>query len=249
MPLRVMIFSPNTLMLESFLSPRRDVHLLSSHMGEINIWTALLTARPEMVLMDDALPGQDVLHLMRRIKAQFSSPPKVIYLGDRADEALADHLADAALSMPVDETALLSALDRISAHPLSALATPSLPLRNALTKHMLQELGMPAHLNGCTYLNAALPLLSCLPNPSVWTGKRLYALLAEQFQTTQGAVERAIRTAIEATWLSGHLPAISACFGYTVDPDKGKPTNNEFLTLMALHLQRKTQRELINALS
>lgn len=244
---RVIIFSPAALLLEHFLSARWDMHLLASYTGETDVWTALLSARADIALLDDALPGQDILRLMRHIKSHWAAPPRVIYLGSRGPEALKSG-ADAVLPLPVDEAAFLDALNRVKALPLSSLAQPSLPLRTQLAEQLLDDIGMPAALKGTRYLKYALPLLSCQPNPAARTGNALYALLANRFQSSPAAVERAIRTAIETTWLTGQLDAISTCFGYTVDPEKGKPTNTEFLSQMALHLQRNTQKEMLKAL-
>ena len=105
-------------------------------------------------------------------------------------------------------------------------------LQVAITK-MLHELGIPSHIKGYQYIREAVNII--FDNPSVIGGitKELYPELAKKFNTTTSRVERAIRHAIEVSWNRGNLDFMEEIFGYSVDIDKAKPTNSEFMVTIA----------------
>lgn len=105
-------------------------------------------------------------------------------------------------------------------------------LQVAITK-MLHELGIPSHIKGYQYIREAVNII--FENPSVIGGitKELYPELAKKFNTTTSRVERAIRHAIEVSWNRGNLDFMEEIFGYSVDIDKAKPTNSEFMVTIA----------------
>lgn len=105
-------------------------------------------------------------------------------------------------------------------------------LQVSITK-MLHELGIPSHIKGYQYIREAVNII--FENPSVIGGitKELYPELAKKFNTTTSRVERAIRHAIEVSWNRGNLDFMEEIFGYSVDIDKAKPTNSEFMVTIA----------------
>ncbi len=98
---------------------------------------------------------------------------------------------------------------------------------------MIHEIGVPAHIKGYQYLRDAI--MMSVDNPSMISSitKILYPTIAKRFQTTPSRVERAIRHAIEVAWSRGRMETLDALFGYTIDTGKGKPTNSEFIALIA----------------
>ncbi len=98
---------------------------------------------------------------------------------------------------------------------------------------MIHEIGVPAHIKGYQYLREAI--MMSVENPSMISSitKILYPTIAKKFQTTSSRVERAIRHAIEVAWSRGRMETLDALFGYTIDTGKGKPTNSEFIALIA----------------
>ncbi|MCM1112686.1 MAG: sporulation initiation factor Spo0A C-terminal domain-containing protein [Muribaculum sp.] len=98
---------------------------------------------------------------------------------------------------------------------------------------MIHEIGVPAHIKGYQYLREAI--MMSVEDPSMISSitKILYPTIAKRFQTTSSRVERAIRHAIEVAWSRGRMETLDALFGYTVDTGKGKPTNSEFIALIA----------------
>ena len=106
---------------------------------------------------------------------------------------------------------------------------------------MIHEIGVPAHIKGYQYLREAIMMsvedIEMLGSIT----KILYPTIAKKFQTTPSRVERAIRHAIEVAWSRGKMEILDSLFGYTVNTGKGKPTNSEFIALIAdkIRLQYK----------
>ncbi len=105
-------------------------------------------------------------------------------------------------------------------------------LQVSITK-MLHELGIPSHIKGYQYIRKAIEMI--FDDPGIIGGitKELYPTLAGKFQTTTSRVERAIRHAIEVSWNRGNIDFMEELFGYSVDIDKAKPTNSEFMVTVA----------------
>lgn len=99
--------------------------------------------------------------------------------------------------------------------------------------NMIHEIGVPAHIKGYQYLREAI-MMSVEDSGMISSiTKILYPTIAKRFQTTPSRVERAIRHAIEVAWSRGRMETLDALFGYTIDTGKGKPTNSEFIALIA----------------
>lgn len=98
---------------------------------------------------------------------------------------------------------------------------------------MIHEIGVPAHIKGYHYLREAI--MMCVEDVELLNAitKVLYPTIAENFQTTPSRVERAIRHAIEVAWSRGRMETLDGLFGYTINTGKGKPTNSEFIALIA----------------
>ena len=98
---------------------------------------------------------------------------------------------------------------------------------------MIHEIGVPAHIKGYQYLREAIMMAVEDIDMLNSITKILYPTIAKKFQTTPSRVERAIRHAIEVAWSRGRMETLDAMFGYTVNTGKGKPTNSEFIALIA----------------
>ena len=98
---------------------------------------------------------------------------------------------------------------------------------------MIHEIGVPAHIKGYQYLREAIMMSVEDPGMISSITKILYPTIAKRFQTAPSRVERAIRHAIEVAWSRGRMETLDAMFGYTIDTGKGKPTNSEFIALIA----------------
>ncbi|MBO5292596.1 MAG: sporulation transcription factor Spo0A [Lachnospiraceae bacterium] len=98
---------------------------------------------------------------------------------------------------------------------------------------MIHEIGVPAHIKGYQYLREAIMMSVEDVEMLNSITKILYPSIAKKFQTTPSRVERAIRHAIEVAWSRGRMETLDALFGYTINTGKGKPTNSEFIALIA----------------
>lgn len=106
---------------------------------------------------------------------------------------------------------------------------------------MIHEIGVPAHIKGYQYLREAIMMSVNEPDMLGSITKVLYPTIAKKYQTTPSRVERAIRHAIEVAWNRGRMETLDNLFGYTINTGKGKPTNSEFIALIAdkIRLQYK----------
>lgn len=112
----------------------------------------------------------------------------------------------------------------------------------ALVTNMIHEIGVPAHIKGYQYLREAIMMVVNDIEVINQITKQLYPDIAQKFKTTPSRVERAIRHAIEVAWGRGEPSVVESIFGYTVSASKGKPTNSEFIAMIAdkLRLELKT---------
>ena len=112
----------------------------------------------------------------------------------------------------------------------------------ALVTNIIHEVGVPAHIKGYQYLREAIMMVVNNIDIINQITKQLYPEIADKYNTTPSRVERAIRHAIEVAWGRGQIETVESIFGYTVSTSKGKPTNSEFIAMIAdkLRLELKT---------
>ena len=99
--------------------------------------------------------------------------------------------------------------------------------------NIIREIGIPAHIKGYQYLRDAIIMIISEIELLGAVTKILYPRIAEKYTTTPSRVERAIRHAIEVAWSRGNIDMINRLFGYTIKQEKGKPTNSEFMAMVA----------------
>ena len=195
------------------------------------------------MILDSALSALDGLSLIAQLQKEMPAPPRILFLCRSQDPGwlgiAQEKGADRALLWPEEKEGWLIHALSCAESPLPALARNTLEERNALSLALLRELGVSENLKGFSYLYEAVSSLACAPQLGYSMSQRLYPFLANRFNVTPHAVERACRTAVEHTWLHGHLPAIQALFGFSVDADRGKPTNAEFFSMLAEHVRRE----------
>ena len=113
---------------------------------------------------------------------------------------------------------------------------------------MIHEIGVPAHIKGYQYLREAIMMSVKDVEMLGSITKILYPTIAKKYQTTPSRVERAIRHAIEVAWSRGRMETLDALFGYTINTGKGKPTNSEFIALIADKLQLQLKNMEVSAM-
>ena len=98
---------------------------------------------------------------------------------------------------------------------------------------IIRDLGIPAHIKGYQYIREGIIMAIEDINMMNYITKLLYPTIAKKYKTTSSSVERAIRHAIEVAWSRGKVELLEEMFGYTISSGKGKPTNSEFIALIA----------------
>ena len=190
--------------------------------------------KPDLLVMDVLLPGQDCLNVLLQLKNCVTMPRAILlsaFCGDQVVAEARDLGVSYFLPKPCEVNALL---DRMS----TAFGQPAAPedhtssLKNMVTS-VIHEIGVPAHIKGYQYLREAIMITVEDMDVINAVTKVLYPAVAKRFATTPSRVERAIRHAIEVAWDRGDLETLQKYFGYTVSNAKGKPTNSEFIAMIA----------------
>jgi two-component system response regulator (stage 0 sporulation protein A) len=141
---------------------------------------------------------------------------------------------------PCDLSAVVERLEEMQVSENQRLPAPrrgSKTSIESMVTSIIHEIGVPAHIKGYQYLREAIIIAVNDMDVINAITKVLYPQVAKTFQTTPSRVERAIRHAIEVAWDRGDLDTLQRFFGYTVSNTKGKPTNSEFIALIADKLQ------------
>lgn len=107
---------------------------------------------------------------------------------------------------------------------------------------IMRQIGVPAHIKGYQYLRTAIDLSINDEEMLESVTKLLYPTIAKMYSTTSSRVERAIRHAIEVAWDRGDVEVLSSYFGYTIQSDRGKPTNSEFIAMIADRIRLSMHR-------
>lgn len=203
----------------------------------------------DLVIMELSLTSMDGLDTLIQLKAVHPHVQVLICtsfnVGTIAEEA-ARHGAGFYIQKPAKMGVICSRARLL----LGELATPELsrklkPLstESAVT-NIIHEIGVPAHIKGYQYLREAI-VISVLDMDVInAVTKVLYPEVAKRYNTTASRVERAIRHAIEVAWDRGDLETLQKYFGYTVSNVKGKPTNSEFIAMIADRLQLAQKAEI-----
>lgn len=150
--------------------------------------------------------------------------------------------ADICLIKPVDNTSLIGHIHSLlniktGSVQRGPLAVPS-DMESQVTK-IIHQIGVPAHIKGYQYLRSAI--LMAIEDDEIINSvtKVLYPTVAKKYGTTTSRVERAIRHAIEVAWDRGDVDTLNSYFGYTIQNSRGKPTNSEFIAMIADNLRLK----------
>ena len=202
--------------------------------------------RPQLLVTDVVLPGLDGFGLLRQLNQLGQGAPRTIVVSSFCSRRTVAQAMEMGvyffLPKPVNEESLLE-LMRQAAVPEQEEA-PFAPALEGMVTAIIHEIGVPAHIKGYQYLREAILIAVNDMDVINAVTKVLYPEVAKRFCTTPSRVERAIRHAIEVAWDRGDIETLQKYFGYTVNSAKGKPTNSEFIAMIAdrLQLQRKQQR-------
>ena len=198
--------------------------------------------KPEVLVLDLMLSKQDGISVLKAIAAMERRPITLAtsaFLTEYVSSAAANLGVRYLMLKPCDMTALVERLEEIrggeSLRP--AIRRNDKTSIETMVTGIIHEIGVPAHIKGYQYLREAIIIAVNDMDVINAITKVLYPQVAKTFQTTPSRVERAIRHAIEVAWDRGDLDTLQRFFGYTVSNTKGKPTNSEFIALIADKLQ------------
>ena len=196
--------------------------------------------QPDVVVLDLVLPNLDGLSLLTHLRAKNASSRVIVISAICNDQVLmecAELGTTYFMQKPFDPPLLVQ---RIRQGTQLAAAEPEPSLESVVTD-VIHEIGVPAHIKGYQYLREAILLTIDDMDIINSVTKVLYPEVARKFNTTPSRVERAIRHAIEVAWDRGDIETLQKFFGYTVSNIKGKPTNSEFIAMIAdcLSLRQK----------
>ena len=199
---------------------------------------ALLEEHPQAALLDAFMPDLDAITVKQRYEAQDTSGARTTFFvtGAFQSEEIEQELLDNGFSFffvkPFDETVLVRRVLQAAGGP--ARPQPLSQDSDELTvTEILHQVGVPAHIKGYQFLRDAILLAVGDHEYINAVTKRLYPEIAKRNNTTASRVERAIRHAIEVAWDRGDVDTLNSYFGYTILSMRGKPTNSEFIAMIA----------------
>ena len=199
--------------------------------------------KPQALIVDLMLAKQDGLSVLKSISAVDYAPMILatsVFVTNYVAAAASGLGARYLMAKPCDVTALVERLEEIrGSSDLRSVNHSNEHHQSieAMVTGIIHEIGVPAHIKGYQYLREAIIIAVNDMDVINAITKVLYPQVAKTFQTTPSRVERAIRHAIEVAWDRGDLDTLQRFFGYTVNSTKGKPTNSEFIALIADKLQ------------
>lgn len=246
-------------LLEDYISSQDDMEIIgTAHNGQ-ECLDLMETVDPDVLVLDIIMPHLDGLAVLERLRdVKNGTIPNVIMLTAFGQEDVTKKAVELGASYfilkPFDMQNLGNHIRQVSGNTSSSTftrkssSTTYRPQTEAKPKNLdasitsiIHEIGVPAHIKGYLYLREAI---SMVYNDIELLGsitKVLYPDIAKKYNTTASRVERAIRHAIEVAWSRGNIDSISSLFGYTVSMSKAKPTNSEFIAMVAdkLRLEHK----------
>lgn len=209
--------------------------------------------KPDIIIMDTMLAGLDGLAAAREIMSKnLSTKPVFFAASSFAGEQTIAEATELGIGhfmlKPIDVDSLALKIKNYRRLPIQIPlkfprnANPEIDIEVRVTE-VIHQIGVPAHIKGYQYLRSSI--MMTIKNVEVVNAvtKVLYPAVAKEFKTTSSRVERAIRHAIEVAWDRGDIEVLQNYFGYTVSNIKGKPTNSEFISMIAdkLRLQMKCE--------
>lgn len=204
--------------------------------------------KPNVVISELYLSQLDGAGLIKECKKQLGeNTPAFIMMSAFNSEELFEECCEAGASYcmikPPDYTALAERAVRLadkSRRMRTRMAGDEQDLEAQVTK-IIHQIGVPAHIKGYQYLRTAIIMTISDTDVINSVTKVLYPSVAKKYGTTSSRVERAIRHAIEVAWDRGDLEVLNSFFGYTVQNSRGKPTNSEFIAMIADNLRLKNK--------
>lgn len=204
---------------------------------------------PDVVLADIFMPSLDLIGVMKELKSTKSNIAFFALSGfdnPRLEKEIITEGAAYYFIKPFDIDILAERIAQLSSwskiqngEPNKTCVTDS--QLELMVTEIMHKIGVPAHIKGYHYLRESIMMVVRDGEVINSVTKLLYPTIAKKFKTTSSRVERAIRHAIEVAWDRGNIDVLNSYFGYTIQHERGKPTNSEFIAMIAdklrLHLR------------
>lgn len=246
-------------LLTSYLSMEPDFEIIGSAYNGKEALELVKEKSPDVLLLDIIMPHLDGIGVLEALaQMELEKRPHVIMLTAFGHENITRRAVELGAAYYILKPFSMETLaERIrqldgsaAAQPVSEPAplkkdTRKPPLEEEVTE-ILHQIGIPAHIKGYLYLRDAIIMVVEDIDLLGSVTKVLYPNIAERFNTTPSRVERAIRHAIEVAWSRNNIDVIKKFFGYTIKTEKGKPTNSEFIAMMADRLRLNNKAYLAN---
>ena len=242
--------------LDSIVKNDNDIQIVGKANNGEDVYHIIKEKEPDVVLLDLIMPKLDGLSVMEKINHDHTikKHPKFIVISAIGQEGITEDAFNLGayyyIMKPFDNEMVLSRVksmkhyfdNGVSQNQSNGCSERGIyeNLESDVTD-IIHEVGVPAHIKGYQYLRDAIIMVIREPEMLNSITKILYPTIAKRNQTTPSRVERAIRHAIEVAWSRGNMDIINSLFSYTVSTGKGKPTNSEFIALIAdkIRLQNK----------
>ena len=240
-------------MLQNYLQNQDDISIIGVANNGLEAWELIQTHAPDLIILDLVMPNLDGLGVLERLNARTTmTRPKIIMQTAFGQESLTHQAmmlgVDYFLIKPVDLDILSKRIRSLtkdlatsapapaqfssSAYPSVTTVGSALNLVSEVTTTM-HQIGIPAHINGYQYIRDAILMVVEDASLIGAVTKELYPGIAKKYNTASSRVERGIRHAIELAWERGNKDSLKRIFGYAMNIDRQKPTNSEFIALIA----------------
>lgn len=245
--------------LKNYFQTREDMDLIDVVDNGQDTYQSILENEPDIVLLDVVLPVLDGFSVIEKINGnkEVKTKPSFVILSSIGNQSMVecacklgvayyilkpcsmDNLARRLLqiaSIRQEGEKIRGKLEIQTVKKEAKIPVPSVYPENTLEADItsiIREIGIPAHIKGYQYIREAIMMTVNDMNLLNYITKLLYPTIAKKYKTTSSSVERAIRHAIEVAWNRGKIDVLEEMFGYTISAGKGKPTNSEFIALIA----------------
>lgn len=233
--------------LKNYLNKQPNIDVIDVAFDGSEAYDKILTLKPDVVLLDEVMPHLDGIGVLEKLQNVKDIKTMCIMLTAVTQEQVMQKAfslgAKHYIAKPFDMELLVSRINQLKENNISNNNNnkigpnyTELDLETRVT-NILHEIGVPAHIRGYHYMREAIIMAIGDIDVLNYITKELYQSIAKKCNTTPSRVERAIRHAIEVAWSRGRIDAIDNLFGYTINNHKGKPTNSEFIALIADRLR------------
>lgn len=248
--------------LNDYLLNQRDIVVTGIAKDGLEALKLIQEKKPDLVVLDIIMPHLDGLGVLEKLNTMNVNPmPRIIVLSAVGQDKITQRAitlgADYYVVKPFDMDVFTKRIRQMFNNTISSDETKKtvsivdtaeirinrnepLDLETEITS-IIHEIGVPAHIKGYMYLREAISMVVNDIELLSAVTKELYPSIAKKYNTTASRVERAIRHAIEVAWSRGQVDTINKLFGYTIHNDKGKPTNSEFIAMVADKLRLKNK--------